>query len=64
MEEYAQFPVTIACFDTQVYNVQTFTDDNIDEIDEYELKGGGGTDFDCVSHHSKKQLLILISYVY
>lgn len=57
MEEYAQFRVTIACFDTQVYNVQTFTDDNIDEIDTYELKGGGGTDFDCVFNYLKEEAI-------
>jgi len=57
MEEYGQFRVTICCFDTQVYNVQTFTDDNIDAIDEYEIKGGGGTDFDCVFDYLKAEAI-------
>jgi len=57
MEEYGQFRVTVACFDTAVYNVQTFTDDNIDEIDTYELKGGGGTDFDCVFNYLKEEAI-------
>ena len=34
-------------------------DDNIDEIDEYEIKGGGGTDFDVYLITSKKKVLIL-----
>lgn len=57
MEEYQQFRVTICCFDTAVYNVQTFTDDNIDEIDEYVIHGGGGTDFNCVFDHLKAEAI-------
>jgi len=57
MEEYGQFRVTLCCFDTEVYNVQIFTDDNIDEIDEYEIKGGGGTDFDCVFNYLKEEAI-------
>jgi predicted metal-dependent peptidase len=45
----------IACFDTKVYNMQVFTSDNLDEIDEYELKGGGGTDFDAVFDFLKEE---------
>jgi predicted metal-dependent peptidase len=55
MEEYGQFRVTICCFDTAVYNVQTITSDNIDDIDTYEIKGGGGTDFDCVFDYLKEE---------
>jgi predicted metal-dependent peptidase len=54
-EEYGQFRMHIACFDTKVYNMQVFTSDNLDEIDEYELKGGGGTDFDAVFNFLKDE---------
>ena len=54
-EEYGQFRMHIACFDTKVYNMQVFTSDNLDEIDEYELKGGGGTDFDAVFDFLKEE---------
>ena len=54
-EEYGQFRMHIACFDTKVYNMQVFTSDNLDEIDEYELKGGGGTDFDAVFNFLKEE---------
>ncbi len=47
MEEYKDFNLEIWCFDTQVYNYAKFTGDNADEIDTYEVKGGGGTDFDA-----------------
>ncbi len=42
---YADFRISVLCFDTQVYNFQVFTPDNVDELLSYECKGGGGTDF-------------------
>lgn len=47
MEEFKDFKLDIWCFDTMVYNHSTFTGDNADEISEYKLAGGGGTDFDA-----------------
>lgn len=46
MDEYRDFKLDIWCFDTQVYNYAKFTGDTADEIMEYKVKGGGGTDFD------------------
>lgn len=46
MDEYKDFKVKIWCFDTSVYNEQNF-DSYENEIESYELKGGGGTDFDA-----------------
>jgi predicted metal-dependent peptidase len=46
MDEYVDFKLDIWCFDTNVYNYAQFTGDNADEILDYEVKGGGGTDFD------------------
>jgi predicted metal-dependent peptidase len=45
MEAFDEYKITLWCFDTEIYNVQTFTSDNIDDIMEYEPAGGGGTDF-------------------
>lgn len=45
MEEYKEFNVKIWCFDTKVYNEADFTSYNLDEINSYQLMGGGGTDF-------------------
>lgn len=47
MDEYKDFKLDIWCFDTNVYNYETFTGDNADEIMDYKVKGGGGTDFDA-----------------
>jgi predicted metal-dependent peptidase len=45
MEQFQEYKVTIWCFDTEIYNVKTYTSDNIDDIMQYEPMGGGGTDF-------------------
>jgi predicted metal-dependent peptidase len=47
MQQFQDFKLRVWCFDTRVYNEVLFTPDNIDEIDEYDIKGGGGTDFMC-----------------
>lgn len=47
MQQFMDFELDVWTFDTRVYNHQRFTPDNLDEIDEYDIKGGGGTDFMC-----------------
>lgn len=47
MDEFKDFNIKIWCFDTNVYNDQEFNSYNGDEILEYEIVGGGGTDFMC-----------------
>lgn len=47
MSIYADFNISVLCFDTQVYNFRTFTKDTMDDLLKYECKGGGGTDFDA-----------------
>ena len=49
------FKLYIACFDTEVYNPQSFSSENMDTIDGYQLDGGGGTDFTCIFTHLKDQ---------
>ena len=43
MDAFSGYEIHIACFDTEVYNYQCFT--NEDDLMTYEIKGGGGTDF-------------------
>ena len=45
MEEYKDFKIRIWCFDTKVYNEAVFTADDADDIANYKVVGGGGTDF-------------------
>jgi predicted metal-dependent peptidase len=47
MQQFTDFELEVWCFDTKVYNHAKFTPDTIDEIDDYEIKGGGGTSFEC-----------------
>ena len=54
MDQYTDFRIHLFCFDTEVYNPQTFTQNNMDEFLEYEIMGGGGTDFDCVFDYMKE----------
>jgi predicted metal-dependent peptidase len=45
MEEYKDYNIKIWCFDTEVYNEDDFSGDDGRIITDYELAGGGGTDF-------------------
>ena len=54
MDQYTDFKIHLVCFDTEVYNPQVFDQGNMGEFLEYELAGGGGTDFDCVFDYMKE----------
>ena len=47
MQQFTDFKLHVWTFDTDVHNPQVFTPDTIDEIDSYEVRGGGGTSFEC-----------------
>lgn len=55
MDEYQDFTLDLWCFDTRVYNYAKFTGDSADEIMNYKVKGGGGTDFDANWEFMKEQ---------
>jgi len=55
MEEYKDFRLKLWCFDTDVYNYAEFTGDNADEINDYQCKGGGGTDFEANWNFMKEE---------
>jgi len=55
MESFDQYRIHLFTFDTQCYNAQQFNSENLDEITEYELQGGGGTDFDAVFNYLKEE---------
>ena len=44
-QQYNNFTIAVSTFDTRLYNRQEFNSENIDELLDYEPKGGGGTDF-------------------
>lgn len=47
MDEFKDYNIKIWCFDTRVYNEADFTADGGESLEDYKIKGGGGTDFDC-----------------
>lgn len=46
VSQYDDYNIRVWSFDTQVYNDQTFSLENGENISEYQIKGGGGTSFD------------------
>jgi predicted metal-dependent peptidase len=48
MDAFDGYSLRVSTFDTKVYNTQEFSSENMENIEEYQLFGGGGTDFDCV----------------
>jgi predicted metal-dependent peptidase len=45
MDQYQDYNIKVWCFDTKVYNEKDFTSDNGENLEDYEVIGGGGTDF-------------------
>ena len=54
MDEFKDFNLKLWCFDTQVYNEQDFSADGNDDLLDYEIHGGGGTDFMCNWNYMKE----------
>jgi predicted metal-dependent peptidase len=55
MDEYKDYKIKLWCFDTQVYNEQDFSADGGEDLMDYEIIGGGGTDFDVNWTYMKEQ---------
>ena len=53
MEQFPAYRIHVLSFDTEVYNPKQFDSENLDDIKNYEISGGGGTDFDCVFQYFK-----------
>ena len=54
MDAFDGYKVHVFCFDTEIYNPQDFTSENMDSIDSYDPQGGGGTDFDAIFNYLKE----------
>ena len=55
MDQFQSFRIHIFTFDTRVYNPAQYNSDNLDTICDYEVKGGGGTDFDAIFDYLKEE---------
>ena len=58
MDQYTDFRIHLFCFDTDVHNPQTYTPHNMEEFLEYDIQGGGGTEFDCVFDYMKEEGIV------
>jgi predicted metal-dependent peptidase len=57
MSSFDGYKVHVFCFDTETYNPKDFHSDNMDLIENYEVMGGGGTDFDCIFTYLKESAI-------
>jgi predicted metal-dependent peptidase len=55
MDQFQSYKIHIFTFDTGVYNPAQYNSDNLDSICDYEVKGGGGTDFDAIYNYLKEE---------
>jgi len=58
MEQYKDYNIKIWCFDTKVYNEQDYSADNGDDLLNYEIMGGGGTEFQCNWNYMKENDIV------
>ena len=54
MESFPAYRIHVVTFDTEAYNPVQYDSENLDDICDYEIKGGGGTDFDCIFNYLKE----------
>jgi predicted metal-dependent peptidase len=54
-QQFGTFKIHLFTFDTEVYNYQVFDSDSGQDISEYELKGGGGTSYECIFNFLKEE---------
>jgi predicted metal-dependent peptidase len=55
MDSFPAYRIHVATFDTECYNPAQYDSDNLDSMIDYEVSGGGGTDFDCIFTYLKDQ---------
>lgn len=55
LDQFTSYRVRVITFDTNVYNEDEFTGEDGRDMSEYDIKGGGGTDFECVWHWMKNK---------
>jgi predicted metal-dependent peptidase len=54
MDSFPAYRIHVLTFDTDVYNPAQYNSDNLDSICDYEVSGGGGTDFTCIFNYLKE----------
>lgn len=57
MDSFGSFKIHVFTFDTEVYNPVSYDSDNLDSMCDYEIDGGGGTEFNCIFDYLKKETI-------
>ena len=55
MEQFQSYKIHVGTFDTRVYNTVQYDSENLDSMADYQVEGGGGTDFDCIFEYLKEE---------
>ena len=55
MDSFPSYRIHIVTFDTECYNPAVYNSDNLDDICDYEVTGGGGTSFECIFDYLKAE---------
>ena len=55
MDSFPAYKIHVVTFDTEAYNPAQYDSDNLDSMIDYEVSGGGGTDFDCIFTYLKEE---------
>jgi predicted metal-dependent peptidase len=55
MDSFPSYKIHVATFDTECYNPAQYDSDNLDSMIDYEVSGGGGTDFDGIFTYLKNE---------
>ena len=55
MDSFPAYKIHVITFDTDAYNPAQYDSDNLDDICDYEVAGGGGTDFTCIFDYLKRE---------
>ena len=55
MDSFPAYKIHVFTFDTEAYSPAQYDSDNLDDICDYEVKGGGGTDFTAIFDYLKKE---------
>lgn len=63
MRSYDNFKIHLWTFDSKTYGYATFTPDNLEELKEYKVQGGGGTSFEANWDFMRKLELVPQQFV-
>ena len=55
MEQFQSYKIHVGTFDPRVYNTVQYDSENLDSMADYQVEGGGGTDFDCIFDYLKEE---------